>query len=70
MSPLSQIIYALRARRYELQLSQKILARKMNTSRRVITSWECGERTPKLERLLEWANVLGLQLELSSKSTP
>jgi transcriptional regulator with XRE-family HTH domain len=58
------VAYALRRRRYELNISQPGLAEEIGYSPRMMERWERGENLPRLDVLTAWANALGATLKV------
>ena len=59
-----EIIDHLVVRRYELALSQKAVARKINMSHESVSAWELGRRNPTGDHLIAWARALGYSIDL------
>jgi len=55
------------ARRRALRLSQRDLAAKLGISQNYLSQIEAGQRKLSTERLLDLANVLGLELVIRDK---
>ena len=65
----SQVGRILTARRRALQLSQKALAAKLGISQNRLSEIEANPARLPLERLLEIANILGLELVIQDRKT-
>lgn len=57
-------VRALRRRRYELGLQAKEVAARTGYSLSVVRQWECGQTTPSLPALTDWAQALGMKIEV------
>lgn len=64
----NQIGQILRARRKARRVSQQRLAEKLDLSQNRLSEIESGGAPLTVERLIAWANVLGLQLVLQDKT--
>lgn len=62
---LHPIAERLRKRRYDLGVSQTVLAEKMGYDVKTLKAWEQGVNIPKVEAIEVWAQALGLRLELT-----
>jgi len=69
LSQSSQIARILTARRRALKLSQKALAAKLGISQNRLSEIEANPARLPLERLLEIANILGLELVIQDRKT-
>ena len=65
----SQVGRILTARRRALKLSQKALATKLGISQNRLSEIEANPARLPLERLLEIANILGLELVIQDRKT-
>jgi len=65
----SQVGRILTARRRALKLSQKALAAKLGISQNRLSEIEANPARLPLERLLEIANILGLELVIQDRKT-
>jgi HTH-type transcriptional regulator/antitoxin HipB len=65
----SQVARILTARRRALKLSQKALAAKLGISQNRLSEIEANPARLSLERLLEIANILGLELVVQDRET-
>jgi HTH-type transcriptional regulator/antitoxin HipB len=65
----SQVARILTARRRALKLSQKALAAKLRISQNRLSEIEANPARLSLERLLEIANILGLELVVQDRET-
>lgn len=61
---LDQIIYDLRKRRYDQNISQSALARKIGVGVDTLKKWEQGVLSPSLFNLQAWAKSLGHTITL------
>lgn len=61
------IILTLRERREGMKLSRKIVGDKTGYDRVSIYHWETGRATPSLTKIKDWAECLGLQLEVRER---
>ena len=61
------LIYNLSYQRKMLNYSQTEIAEELHTTQQVISSIEKGKRTPNLEVLIKYADVLGLKVILVTK---
>ena len=66
----SQVGRILTARRRALKLSQKALAAKLGISQNRLSEIEANPARLPLERLLEIANILGLELVIQDRKPP
>lgn len=62
---LDPVVYALRKRRYELQIPLNDLAKKIGYDRHNLACWECGIRTPSYRSLHDWCEALGAKLTIN-----
>lgn len=62
--PLDPVIYALRKRRYDLNLSGPALAERMGYAGQIVAGWECGSRKPNYRSLMDWCKALGVELTI------
>lgn len=60
----------LRSVRIDLGLNQDELAEKLGISAMGLSHYERGARTPNVERLDEWAQLLGFEIEINLKPKP
>lgn len=65
----SQVGRILTARRRALKLSQQALAAKLGISQNRLSELEANPARLPLERLLEMANILGLELVIQDRKT-
>jgi HTH-type transcriptional regulator / antitoxin HipB len=63
----AQVVSVLKARRLALKLSQMDVAAKVGIHQTYLSAIEAGQRALSVERLLELANVLDLQLVIQDK---
>lgn len=61
-----QIIDRLMARRAELGLTQRALADRMGYGNSTLDGWERQYRHPKLQQIIDWAEALGVRIEIRS----
>lgn len=61
---LHPFVEMLRARRYERGMSQAVLAEQIGYSHATLQDWESGRRQPQMSSLCNWAESLGMKLEL------
>lgn len=61
---LHPIVEVLRKARYERGMSQDVLAERMGYSGASIQDWESGRRRPSIASVYDWAQALGLRLEV------
>jgi len=64
---IAPIVLALRQRRKLKELSQVALSERMGYGPNIIWSWETGYSTPSLQRLIDWAQALDLELTLKER---
>lgn len=62
--PLHPMVEQLRKRRYEMNVSQEVLARKMGFSKKTLKHWEAGVMEPNMRSLFDWCDALGMKLKL------
>lgn len=62
--PLDPVTYALRKRRYELDLTQAHVAKIMGWDQRTLCAAEVGKISPNFGFVSAWAQALGMRLEL------
>lgn len=62
---LDPIVYTLRKARYDQDVSQKVLAKRMNWSARSLRDAERGMTSPSFHIMKIWAKTLGYTLELT-----
>lgn len=62
--PVHPIAHALRKRRYDLGLSAEVVANQAGYSLKTLQDWECGAHVPKFRSLQDWANALGMRLDV------
>ncbi len=78
-----RIVGILKARRKELGLTQRALGRKIwhqnlqagrgyrqRTWEASINRWETGAVTPRMNKIIEWADALGLRVRFEMKGRP
>lgn len=63
-APLHPIIFALRKRRYDLNMSTRMIAERAGLSFKTLQKYENGHASPHFTSLLAWAKALDLELEL------
>jgi predicted transcriptional regulator len=64
---MAPIIQSIKERRLQLKVTQAQLADMAGVSRRFITLVESGQGNPRLETLEKMANVLGLEVIVSTQ---
>ncbi len=65
--PKHPLIKALRAERQRQKIKQIDIAVALNMTERNFINWEKQDRTPNFLALLDWAEILGLEVELKPK---
>lgn len=61
---LHPMIETLRKRRYDLNISQEMLAKRMGFSKKTIRHWETGVMEPTMRSLLDWVQALGMDVSV------
>lgn len=56
------LIATLRERRKQLEVRQWQLGTALGVSESTVALWEHGENSPSIDRLLEWAGLLGVEI--------
>ena len=64
LRPLHPLIHTLRKRRYELNISQRVLATKLGFSMKALKAWEAGNAEPRIMALYDWAQALGMAVKI------
>ena len=62
--PLDPIIYALRKRRYDLNVTQAQLAKRMGWDKRTVQTAESGRVAVSFAFVVAWAQSLGMSIKL------
>jgi transcriptional regulator with XRE-family HTH domain len=62
--PLNPLIFALRKRRYDLEISSERMAAKIGVSKATLRKWETGIHSPTLPLLLCWAEALRMSIQV------
>ena len=53
----------IKARRQELNMTQEMLANKLNVGRSTVSNWEIGRNYPDLQLIVSISDVLNLSLD-------
>ena len=61
---LHPVIEQLRLARYKQRITATMLAEMTGYSAKAIYQWEAGKVNPKLKHLADWAQALGMDLQL------
>lgn len=64
------LMAALKARRKELRLSQRNLAKILGTTNPVISWWENSKRWPRPDTVRRWAAALGVRIQVTYRLVP
>lgn len=62
--PLHPIVETLRQARYDKRITVSVLAEMTGYSAKAIYQWEAGAVNPKLKHIHDWAQALGMTVEL------
>ena len=63
----ADMAHAMKPRRIELDMDQKDLAKKLNTTQQQLSRYEVGENSPTLERVFDLCKALKLELIVREK---
>ena len=65
--PNHALVRALRAERQKQKISQLNMAIDLNMTERNFIYWESQQRTPNFLALIDWADILGFDVELKKR---